>query len=307
MRMTRVHYDLHDVRALCEVARTGGFREAADALSISTSALSRRIAKLEESVGGLLVRRTTRSVGLTPLGRRLLSRAEPLINGLDDCVHEAARMAKGMEGQIAIGCVASIAFGLIAPVMARFRQDHPNLRLCIKDGTGAEITNAVMQHEIEIGITSTLGTHHKELYVERVASDPFVLLLPPRHPLSQRASLTWSEITQVRLMGYPAASPLRSMLDRRLAAEGIELSWFDEVATISSHMGYLQTGAFASVVPKLVARHLTALVAVELKNPVVKRDIFLIRRADQEQTAPVRRLWHDIRTRIEDEARGLAA
>lgn len=305
MRNARVHYDIHDVRALCEVDRAGSFGDAAQALSITTSALSRRIAKLEEAIGGLLVRRTTRAVGLTPLGRRLIARAEPLIQALDECLNESARMAKGMEGQLAIGCVSSMAFGLIAPAVAEFRRRHPNLRLSMKDATGVEITNSVLQHELALGITSTLGGRHPDLHVERIAGDPFVLVLPKDHPLSKRRSLRWADITGVRLMGYRAASPLRSLLDKRLQGEGIELDWFDEVATLSSQLVYLQTGAFASVVPLLFAKHLTALRIIPLTGPRIERDIFLIRRKDQELIEPARQFWDDIREQIVAQARDL--
>lgn len=306
MRKSRIYYDIHDVRAVCEVARSGSFRDAAQALSITTSALSRRIAKLEEAIDGLLVRRTTRAVGLTPLGRRLVARAEPLVQELDECIHESARMAKGMEGQISIGCVSSMAFGLIASAVAEFRRRNPNLRLSMKDATGAEITISVLQHELVMGITSTLGGRHPDLHVERVASDPFVLVVPKSHPLGKRRSLRWADIDGLRLLGYRASSPLRAMLDKRLEAEGIELDWFDEIATLSSQLSYLQTGAFASVVPLLFARHLTALRTIPLTGPRIERDIFLIRRRDQELIAPARQFWDDIRNQIVAQTRDLS-
>ncbi|WP_423815559.1 LysR family transcriptional regulator [Pseudomonas putida] len=67
----KINYDIPDLRAFAELARTGGFNRAADALSITPSALSRRIAKLEAAVGGDLVARSTRDMALTTLGKRL--------------------------------------------------------------------------------------------------------------------------------------------------------------------------------------------------------------------------------------------
>src|SRR3954466_15471735 len=64
--------DLGDLRAFIAVAECGAFHEAADQLSISQPALSRRIQKLEETLGVALLRRTTRRVDLTTVGRDFL-------------------------------------------------------------------------------------------------------------------------------------------------------------------------------------------------------------------------------------------
>jgi len=93
----KIHYDIRDLRAVCELARQGGFKHAANALAITPSALSRRVAKLEEVIGGLIVNRTTRSIALTALGRRLVTRCEPLLRELDESVDESSRIARGME------------------------------------------------------------------------------------------------------------------------------------------------------------------------------------------------------------------
>ncbi|HZF82441.1 MAG TPA: LysR family transcriptional regulator [Burkholderiaceae bacterium] len=296
--MARTHYDLRDVRAICELSRARGFREAADALAITPSALSRRVAKLEEALGGLLVQRTTRSMSLTPLGRRLVARCQPSLDALDDSVEELARVARGMEGQVAIGCIASASFALLPPIVARFRLAHPNLRIHVKDADGASIAAATVNHEVDFGLTTTVADRHKELLAEAVATDPFVLVCSPSHPLAGRRSLAWSQIRQERLIGYRSSSSIRQMMDVQLARAGVELLWFDEVDTLSSLIGCLNTGQFIGVVPKLVAGHLTSLAVVPLTRPRLQRKLYLVRRRDGELTPPARDLWMDIRRTV---------
>ena len=297
--MRKLHYDLRDVRAVCELARAKGFREAADALAITPSAFSRRVAKLEEALGGLLVKRTTRSVALTPLGRRLVLRCQPMLDALDESVDELARIAHGMEGQVSIGCIASVSYALLAPVIASFRGTHPNLRINMKEGDGASIAAAVVNHEVDFGLT-TVADRHKELHVERVGNDAFVLVCGSTHPFARRRSLTWEQIAQERLMGYKASSSIRQMLDGALAKAGVELLWFDEVDTLSSLMSYLGTASFVGVVPSLVASQLTGLATVALTGPRLQRQIFLVRRNDVELTPPAHVLWNDVRARVAD-------
>ncbi|WP_077000483.1 LysR family transcriptional regulator [Variovorax sp. KK3] len=295
--MGRIHYDLRDVRAICELSRTNGFREAADALSITPSALSRRVVKLEAALGGMLVKRTTRSMALTPLGRRLVSRCQPSLDTLDDSIEELARVARGMEGQISVGCISSVSYALLAPVVARFRASHPDLRINMKEADGASIAAAALNHEVDFGLT-TVAERHRELLSERIADDPFVLVCSPRHPLARKRGLTWAQIAHERLMGYKSSSSIRQMLDGQLARDGIELLWFDEVDTLSSLIGYLGTGSFLGVVPRLVAGQLPGLAAVPLRQPGLQRQLYMVRRNDLELTPPARALWSDIRKTV---------
>lgn len=304
--MPKTYYDVRDIRAVCELTRSGGFKEAADALAITSSALSRRVAKLESAIGGLLVKRTTRSVALTPLGRRLAARCEPLINELDECVEESSRIAKGMEGQIAVGCISSVAYALLPPVVAAFRKRHPNLRINIKDDDGFRITAAVLNYEIEFGLT-TVVSRNQDLHVEPVATDPFVLVCAPDHPLAKSKSLRWDQVASERLMGYKASSSIRQIIDVRLRRENIELMWFDEVDTLSSLLSYLKTGAFVGVVPKLISNYLTELVPVALTGPRIQRKIYLVRRSDASLSGPAQSFWKDVASRVSSASTELAA
>lgn len=107
--MGKVHYDLADLRALFELARQQGFNRAANALALTTSALSNRIAKIETAVGGRVVERTTRSVELTPLAKAILLHAAPLLDALDGCMEGASRVASGQIGQLTIGSLLGVA------------------------------------------------------------------------------------------------------------------------------------------------------------------------------------------------------
>src|SRR5690348_14392400 len=77
-RLVGINFDLNDLQAFRAVAELGSFRKAAEAVSISQPALSRRIDKLEEALGVRLFERTTRSVALTTIGRAFAPSAEQL-------------------------------------------------------------------------------------------------------------------------------------------------------------------------------------------------------------------------------------
>lgn len=288
--MPKIHYDVPDLRALSELARTGGFNRAAESLSITPSALSRRIAKLEAAVGGDLVVRSTRGMTLTSLGQRLLARSEPLLTALDDSVDEASRIARGLEGLVVLGCVSSIAYSLLPAAVANFRQRHENVRVSLRDGEGLNVTAALLDQEVEFAVTTLVDTPG-ELFTQLIASDPFVAVCSAKHPIAEHSQVSWQQLAQQRLVGFKASSYSRRALDDGLVPTGVELNWFYEVEQLSSLVGYLQSGHFVGVVPRLLSGYLRDIATIPISGPQIERRIHLARRRDTHLSVPASVLW----------------
>jgi len=126
---------LDQLRTFAAVADKASFAEAARALGISPTAASRGVADLEEALGVALLRRTTRSVALTPEGAAYLERCRHAIEELDD----AARSIRGdhAEPRGLLVVTAPVLFGRIhiLPVVIRLLRAHPRLdvRLALTD------------------------------------------------------------------------------------------------------------------------------------------------------------------------------
>ena len=124
--------DLGNVMAMISfaaVVSTGGFSSAAKLLGYSKAAVSRQIAKLEQSTGVRLLDRTTRSVSLTPAGREMYARCARIV----DEVNEANQIITGMlsmpRGELKVNApVVSSLFDLTS-IIPRFLQTYPDVRL----------------------------------------------------------------------------------------------------------------------------------------------------------------------------------
>ena len=98
------------LRAFIAVAEQRSFAEAARKLPISPTAASRAIADLEEAIGVTLLRRTTRSVGLTPEGAAYLQRCRIALDELDDAEHSLRGKNAEPRGELIV--TAPVVFGL---------------------------------------------------------------------------------------------------------------------------------------------------------------------------------------------------
>jgi DNA-binding transcriptional LysR family regulator len=118
---------IDDVRLFVAVARERSFASASRRAHVPTSTLSRRIAALEDALGMRLLHRTSRSVGLTGDGERLLARAggplDELVAALDHTVDREAEPA----GRLKVTAPVVTGATRIAPILFAFAAAHPRV------------------------------------------------------------------------------------------------------------------------------------------------------------------------------------
>lgn len=100
-----------DLRTFVTIVETGGINAAAAALSIAKSAVSRRLADLEERIGAKLVERTTRRFETTAAGEEYYRRAKQLLSAVED-------LDSTFRDQADIRIAMDVAPVLINPVVA---------------------------------------------------------------------------------------------------------------------------------------------------------------------------------------------
>lgn len=118
--------------AFARTASLGSYTAAARALSISPSAVSKSVQRLEARLGVRLFARTTRSLALTPEGRELHERALKLLRDAAE-IEQVAVSARGEpSGILRIAAPVPLAVHLIAPGLARFREKYPQLTVDLR-------------------------------------------------------------------------------------------------------------------------------------------------------------------------------
>jgi DNA-binding transcriptional LysR family regulator len=123
--------DLNALATFAFVAEERNFRAAADRLGVTRSAVSQTIRRLEETLSTALVRRTTRSVGLTEAGERLYAEVAPAIADMRAAVEIAGSHGGRPHGQLKLA-VSSIAERFLSgPLLAAFSEANPEIQIDI--------------------------------------------------------------------------------------------------------------------------------------------------------------------------------
>jgi DNA-binding transcriptional LysR family regulator len=120
---------LRNLSVFCVAARTLSFKDAAQVLHLTPSAVSHQIRELERALELSLFLRKTRALELTPAGRLLLADIEPHLQAVESAV-DAASPARGRrEARVALP--PFFATELLIPQLAHFRQRHPDIEIAL--------------------------------------------------------------------------------------------------------------------------------------------------------------------------------
>ena len=125
---------LTGIVAFARAASHGSFTAAAQSLSVSPSAVSKTIQRLEQQLGLRLFTRTTRSLVLTPEGRELHERALHLLRAAEDVVQSAAAVRAEPSGTIKVAAPLPIGTRLLAPALPEFRRRYPKVQVDLRLG-----------------------------------------------------------------------------------------------------------------------------------------------------------------------------
>ena len=120
---------LNDLIAFIAVAEEESFTRAAARLSVSQSALSHTIKGMESRLGLRLLTRTTRSVSLTEVGRKLYSSVAPGLQDIENELDSLNALKDSPSGTIRISTAEHAARNVLWPKILNFMQDYPDIHI----------------------------------------------------------------------------------------------------------------------------------------------------------------------------------
>lgn len=120
---------LSNILVFVRVAEAQSFVKASNVLGLSTSAVSKAVARLEADLGVKLLHRTTRSISLTPDGLQFYEGCQQLLVELDSLEAEIQGSQAAPRGRLTIS--APVAFGqfCLVPILKAFTQKFPEITL----------------------------------------------------------------------------------------------------------------------------------------------------------------------------------
>lgn len=126
------HINLNDLLIFSAVAEVGGFTAAAERLHVAPAKVSLEIARLETQLGVALFTRTTRKVVLTEAGQMLHAQCAPLLAQLQMVLDGLHSTQQRLSGVLRIAAPVDHGTHTLAPALARFAAQHPDLHIDLR-------------------------------------------------------------------------------------------------------------------------------------------------------------------------------
>ena len=146
------HNDLTTLAAFLSVAEERSFTRAAKRHGVSPSAMSHAIRGLEEDLGVRLLSRTTRSVAPTEAGEQLLARLRPAVTEVREALDQLSGLRNKPAGRLRLLLPRLAGTELLAPKLAQFTRDYPDVVLDITaDDTHLDIVAGGYDAGIQFG------------------------------------------------------------------------------------------------------------------------------------------------------------
>ncbi|MBD8213341.1 LysR family transcriptional regulator [Erwinia persicina] len=195
--------ELRHLRYFVAVAEEKNFSRAALRLHISQPPLSRQIRQLEDDLGAELFVRASRPLALTGAGRFFYYHAVQLLAGARELKAMTRRI--GQPGRtLTLGVAASTLYGLLPPILQRFRADLPQVALHLQETAAAEQGLALKDGVIDVGF----GRHcdgDTGLRQITLRQEPLMVAMTHHHPLAGAAALTLHDLRRDTLLVCPQA------------------------------------------------------------------------------------------------------
>ncbi len=160
------------------VARLGSFSAAARQVSLTQAAVSAQMKSLEDALGMQLFDRTAKSVSLNANGLRVLPLAEEMLELYARmCLPETL---EGFRGNLNIGAIGTVQTGVLPETLKRLKEAAPLLEARLAPGISLDLVGQVEAGDLDLAlIIRPPFPLAKDIHMESVLEEPFVLVHPP--------------------------------------------------------------------------------------------------------------------------------
>lgn len=273
-------FDLVTLRLFVAVVDAGSLTAGADRFGISLAAASKRIAELEQHCGVTLLQRGQRGVSVTAEGQMVHRLAIDVIARLELLAQSIDDLRAGATGHLRLSANPSAFGGFLPPLLARYAQRYPTVRIELEDLLSEDSVRAVQKGVVELAV---IGDNVPCEDLETIACnvDELVVLVPSDHPLAGRESPPVAEALAYDQIALARSASLTRKLIAVAEMSGLALRVRVQVRSFDSMCRMVACGLGIAVLPRSAAQlyaQALNLTLVALTGAEVERRLLLAMR-----------------------------
>jgi DNA-binding transcriptional LysR family regulator len=286
------HFDPVSLRLFVAICEERSLTEAAEREHLTTSAISKRLAALEEQIGAPLIERSRRGVALTAAGEALLPAARGLLQSMSRIQAQLSEYARGVHGHVRVAASMSVIASFLPDDIASFLRGHNTVKVSLDERLSPEVVRSVEEGSADLGVYwEAIGTSRLQTVPYR--ADRLVVLAHKDHELARRKRVSFAETLQYERVAIKGGSIVQLTQQRLAIAEGEALKYHIQVGTFDAACRIVAANLALAIVPREASLPLVkafGLKTLALTDDWAVRRFVICSRDRAELTVPARLL-----------------
>ena len=216
--------DATRLRVLRELADRGTVGSTADALSMTTSAVSQQLKILAREAGVPLLEPDGRKLRLTDAGRALVLRADDVVAALERADAEMASYRGSPRGKVRVAFFPSGAALLLPRVLTALEGSGVDIDACDVDQPASAVPRLLADHDVILTHRDERAaeTSFPRVSVQPLMREPIDLVLRPDHPLAKQDSVRLDQLVDENWISVRGGFPVDDVLMSVAAVTGVQ-------------------------------------------------------------------------------------
>ncbi|MBO9646470.1 MAG: LysR family transcriptional regulator [Pseudacidovorax sp.] len=278
-----MNLDPVSLRVSVAVMEHGTIAAAGAQHHIAPSAVSRRLAELEDVLRVPLFARSNKGMAPTPAAFALRDLARGLINEMEGIAQQMRDYGRGTRGQVRVVANISAITQFLPRELQAFLARHPQVDVRLQEQISSAVARSVAENAADLGILNE-GDYGDAVRLLPYREDELVLVVPQGHALARRRQVDIGAVLDHDVVGMHPGSAINQQLTRAAAERGRALRLRMQVSSYDALCQMVAAGLGVGVLPRGSAalfRGALPLRIVGLTEPWARRRLALCVRADE--------------------------
>lgn len=211
--------DFRDLKYFEVIAAEGNLGRAAERLHRTQPALTKCIDRLEEALGAKLFEKDGRGMRLTAAGQVLARRTRQMGIMVEDTAREMQDYAAGLQGNVRVGCVPTLAQHLMPGVFEQLLAEAPALTVNLTVGMNDNLLASLRDGDLDL-VLGPMPDTDPDFVGEQITEDTMVVMASETHPVFA-APYTLADLLRYKWMLPATTVASRQWLDQTFERNGL--------------------------------------------------------------------------------------
>ena len=261
-----MNINLNHLRTFFFCGKHRTFSEAAEALFLSTPAVTMQMKQLEASLGIDLFLRHRNSIALTDTGLMILEYARKIFE-LAEAVENTIEEIKALKiGDLRVGTLRIYAGYIMPSLIASYQEKYPGVHVLLDEGGATEIARSIIENKNELGLIPATDPVHPQLQLTPCFQEELVLILPRGHHLCQKREICIADLAREPLLLRQRGTSSREFIFEKFREAGIETHIITETKNVPFIIEQVQAGKGITLMPKSPLKELIKYRPLEVRS-----------------------------------------